>query len=60
MKFFCVMLKRQLVTPSGYTNFIATRSLGRARYFAKRLPRKYRQIDVRDGRRKYVLAWSWL
>jgi hypothetical protein len=60
MKFFCVMLKRPLVTPRGSTNFIATRSLGRARYFAKRLPRKYRQIDVRDGRRKYVLAWSWL
>ena len=60
MKFFCVMLKRPLVTPRGYTNVIVTRSMGRARYYAKRLKRNDRQIDVRERGRAYVLKGSWL
>jgi len=46
----------------GWSNFIATPSLGRARYYAKKLKRKYRQIDVREkGKRfPYVLPRSWL
>jgi hypothetical protein len=44
-----------------HSNFIATASLGRARYFAKKLKRKYRQIDVRErGKKPYVLHNSWL
>jgi hypothetical protein len=45
----------------GYSNFIVTPYLGRARYYAKRLKRKDRQIDVRErGKRGYVLKGSWL
>ena len=54
------MLKRPLVTPRGYTNVIVTRSMGRARYYAKRLKRNDRQIDVRERGRAYVLKGSWL
>lgn len=44
-----------------HSNFIVTASLGRARYFAKKLKRKYRQIDVRErGKKPYVLHNSWL
>jgi hypothetical protein len=45
----------------GGRNFIATPHLGRARYYAKRLPLKIRQIDVRiRGEKPYVLKNSWL
>ena len=45
----------------GGRNFIRTASLGRARYYAKRLKLKERQIDVRvRGQRAYVLQGSWL
>ena len=45
----------------GGRNYIATASLGRARYYAKKLRLKYRQIDVRErGKKPYVLAGSWL
>lgn len=47
---------------SGWSNFIVTSSLAQARRYAKKLPRKYRQIDVREwGKKKpYVLEGSWL
>lgn len=46
---------------NGFANYISTPFLGRARYFAKRLPLKIRQIDVRErGKRTYVLKGSWL
>jgi hypothetical protein len=45
----------------GGRNFIRTASLGRARYYAKRLKRSVRQIDVRiRGQKPYVLPGSWL
>jgi hypothetical protein len=45
----------------GGRNFIRTASLGRARYYAKRLKLKVRQIDVRKkGKKAYVLQGSWL
>jgi hypothetical protein len=45
----------------GGRNFIRTASLGRARYYAKRLKLKVRQIDVRQmGKKAYVLQGSWL
>ena len=44
----------------GGRNFIATKHLGRARYYAKRLKLKVRQIDVREkGKKAYVLQGSW-
>jgi hypothetical protein len=44
-----------------HSNFITTPYLGRARHFAKKLPRKIRQIDVVIyGKKKYVLEGSWL
>jgi len=52
---------RWRANPDGGRNFIATSSLGRARYYAKKLKLKYRQIDVRErGQTTYVLAGSWL
>ena len=45
----------------GGKNFIRTPSLGRARYYAKKLKLKVRQIDVRQmGKKAYVLQGSWL
>jgi len=45
----------------GGRNFIRTPSLGRARYYAKKLKLKVRQIDVRvRGQKVYVLKGSWL
>jgi hypothetical protein len=60
MKRYYVLLSKPRVMPHGWSNFLVTRYLGRARYFAKRLKRNIRQIDVRDGRRAYVLKGSWL
>ena len=46
---------------TSWSNFIATPYLGRARYYAKKLKLKTRQIDVRVwGKGKYVLQGSWL
>jgi hypothetical protein len=45
----------------GGRNFIATPHLNRARYYAKRLKLKTRQIDVYErGQAIYVLKNSWL
>lgn len=45
----------------GWSNYISTPSLARAKRLAKKLPLKHRQIDVRiKGRRAYVLDRSWL
>lgn len=45
----------------GGRDYVATASLGRARYYAKKLKLKYRQIDVRVwGKPPYVLQGSWL
>jgi hypothetical protein len=45
----------------GWSNYISTPSLARAKRLAKKLPLKYRQIDVRiKGKRAYVLDRSWL
>jgi hypothetical protein len=42
-------------------NYICTPYLGRARYYAKKLKLKHRQIDVRErGKKPYVLKGSWL
>jgi len=60
---YYVALNRPRTFPDGgWSNYISTPSLGRARYFAKRLKRAVRQIDVRvRGERKpYVLEGSWL
>jgi hypothetical protein len=46
---------------NGWSNFIATPYLNQARYYAKKLKLKYRQIDVRErGKKPYVLKGSWL
>lgn len=46
----------------GWSNFIATPYIGKARFYAKKLKRKYRQIDVREvgNKKPYVLEGSWL
>ena len=42
-------------------NYICTPYLGRARYYAKKLKLKHRQIDVHEqGKKSYVLRGSWL
>ena len=42
-------------------NYICTPHLGHARYYAKKLKLKHRQIDVRErGKKPYVLKGSWL
>jgi hypothetical protein len=57
---YCVMLYKARKFSFGYSNFIVTPYLGRARYYANRLKRKDRQIDVRERGRAYVLKGSWL
>ena len=60
---YYVPLNRPRTFPDGgWSNYISTPSLGRARYLARRLKRAVRQIDVRvRGERKpYVLPGSWL
>jgi hypothetical protein len=60
-RLYYVMLDKARKFSFGYSNFIVTPYLGRARYYAKRLKRKDRQIDVRErGKRGYVLKGSWL
>lgn len=71
MTIFCYPRKRYYVAlkkwksfpDGGGTNFIATPHLGKARYYAKKLKVKYRQIDVRErgaNKKPYVLEGSWL
>lgn len=44
----------------GGTDFMNTSCIGLARFMAKKLPLKYRQIDVRiKGKKPYVLEGSW-
>ena len=44
-----------------WRNYICTPHLGRARYYAKKLKLKHRQIYVREqGKKTYVLKGSWL
>ena len=58
---YYVSLNQPKALPNGWSNYIATPSLGRARYYAKRLKRSVRQIDVRvRGNPPYVLEGSWL
>jgi len=57
---YCVMLYKARKFSFGYSNYIVTPYLGRARYYAKRLKVRDRQIDVRERGRAYVLAWSSL
>jgi hypothetical protein len=52
---------RWVTVKNGSRNYVRTSSLGRARYYAKRLKLKVRQIDVRQmGKKTYVLQGSWL
>jgi hypothetical protein len=59
-RLYYVMLYKFRELPHGNSNFIVTPYLGRARYYAKRLKVRDRQIDVRERGRAYVLAWSSL
>lgn len=44
-----------------WANYIVTHYLGQARFYAKKLKLKHRQIDVREvGKKPYVLKGSWL
>ena len=60
-RYYVVLNKPKTFPDGGWSNFIATPSLGRARYYAKKLKRSMRQIDVREvGYKKpYVLEGSW-
>jgi len=59
-KMYYVMC-RWVAVKNGSRNYVRTPSLGRARYYAKRLRLKERQIDVWEkGKKKYVLQGSWL
>ena len=58
---YYVPLKKMVPRYGGWSNYINTPSLARARRLAKKLPLKWRQIDVRiKGKRAYVLDRSWL
>jgi len=60
-KQYYVMCRWIAYQKGGGKNFIRTPSLGRARYYAKKLKLKVRQIDVRQmGKKAYVLQGSWL
>ena len=59
-RLYYVALYKPRTFPSGWANYIATPYIGRARYYAKRLKRKDRQIDVRERGQAYVLKGSWL
>jgi hypothetical protein len=59
-KLYYVMC-RWIAVKNGSRNYVCTPSLGRARYYAKRLKLGVRQIDVRvRGQQAYVLKGSWL
>lgn len=62
-RYYVALNKPQTFPDGGWRNFIATPYLGRARYFAKKLKVKHRQIDVREhgaNKKPYVLPGSWL
>ena len=61
-KKYCVLLyKIRQWSDGSSANYIATPYLGQARYYAKKLKLKHRQIDVREiGKKPYVLKGSWL
>ena len=60
-RLYYVALYKPRTFYGGWANYIVTPYIGRARYYAKRLKRKDRQIDVRErGGRGYVLKGSWL
>jgi hypothetical protein len=60
-KRYHVGLKKMVPRYGGWSNYISTPSLARAQRLAKKLPLKWRQIDVRiKGKRAYVLDRSWL
>ena len=59
-RLYYVALYKPRTFLDGWANFIVTPYLGRARYYAKRLKRKDRQIDVRERGQAYVLKGSWL
>jgi hypothetical protein len=56
-KLYYVSLYRARTLPKGgWCNYITTPYLGRAKYYAKKLKIKDRQIDVREkGKRPYVV-----
>ncbi len=59
--YYVTLYKPKTYPDGGWSNFVATPSLGRARYYAKKLKRQHRQIDVRvRGETPYVLKGSWL
>ncbi len=59
-RLYYVALYQPRTFSGGWANYIVTPYIGRARYYAKRLKRKDRQIDVRERGRAYVLKGSWL
>jgi hypothetical protein len=60
-KRYHVTLKKMVPKYGGWSNYISTPSLARAKRLSKKLPLKWRQIDVRiKGKRAYVLDRSWL
>ncbi len=59
--YYVLLYKPKTFPDGGWINFIATPHLGKARYYAKKLKRGDRQIDVREkGKKPYVLKGSWL
>lgn len=60
-RYYVGLKKPKTFSDGGWRNYIATPHLAQARYYAKKLKRKYRQIDVREwGKKPYVLKSSWL
>jgi hypothetical protein len=60
-QYYVNLYKLRTFSDGGCSNFIATPSLAQARYYAKKLKLKHRQIDVREwGKKAYVLNKSWL
>lgn len=60
--YYVPLNKPRTFRDGSWSSFLGTPSLGRARYYAKRIKRKYRQIDVRERgpKKPYVLHGSWL
>ena len=60
-RYYVGLNKIKTFPDGGWRNFIVTPHLAQARYYAKKLKLKYRQIDVREhGKTPYVLEGSWL
>ncbi len=59
--YYVMLYKMRTFPDGGWSNYICTPHLGKARYYAKKLKRGDRQIDVREkGKKPYVLKGSWL